>query len=113
MGLTHRRLSLEAVSQPGFLTFGDPVRVRGQSLDVQFSCPIANNVGLEVSNDRATWHFATDVDGADLNGTAFPIAVDDYRVVREQPEWVRLWIWFDNGGPRAFRALVGVHKRTN
>lgn len=113
MGLEHRRLLLEVVSQPGFITFGEPVRTAGQSLDVQFKCPVANNAGLEISNDRATWQFATDADGADIDGTTVALAVDDYREVRERPEWVRLWVWFDNGGPRLFRALIGAHKRTN
>lgn len=113
MGLEYVRLPLEVTSRPGFITNGDPVKIAGLPVDVQFYCPIANLIGLEVSNDRATWHFATDADGADIDGPTVGIVVDDFRTVREQPGWMRLTVWFDNGGPRVFRALVGVHKRTD
>ncbi len=110
MGLIHERLLLGVGSQPGFISNGDPVRIGGHAFDVQFFCPVANVIGLEVSDDRVTWHFATDADGADLDGPTVAIAVDDIRTVRERFEWARLRTWFDNGGPRDFRAILGVHK---
>jgi len=113
VGLLHEILLLEVTSQPGFISNGDPVRIGGHAFDVQFYCPVANVAGLEASNDRVTWHFVTDADGADLDGPTVAIAVDDVRTVRERLEWLRLRTWFDNGGPRLFRALVGVHKLAN
>lgn len=113
MGLEHSRLSLEVVSDRKSRVFGDPFRVAGHAIDVQFYCPVAHRVSLEVSNDRSTWDYATDSDGNDINGPMVPVAVDDYREVRERPEWVRLRVTFDQAGPRIYRALIGTHKRTN
>jgi len=106
-------LLLEIDSQSKAISLGDPIRVAGHALDVQFACPVADIIGLEVSNDRATWHFATDADGADIDGPTIAIAVDDYREVRERPEWIRLRTYYDQQGPRLFRALIGVHKVAN
>lgn len=104
---------MEILSNAGAAVQGDPVRVAGHSLDIQFALPVANLIGLEASNDRATWHPCTDSDGADINGPTAAIGVDDYREVRERPEWVRLICAQDGGGPRAHRALLGVHKLTS
>lgn len=112
MGLTHEVLNMNITSAIGAAVVGDPVKVEGHSLDIQFGCPVADLIGLEVSNDRATWHPATDADGADINGPTAAIAVDDYREVRERPRWVRLIVAADGGGARLFRALLGVHKLT-
>lgn len=113
MGLEHRTILMEVTSAAGNATLGDPVRVAGHLLDIQFALPVADLVGLEGSNDRATWHPMTDADGADINGPTAAIAVDDYRNVREQPEWVRLICAIDGGGARVHRAILGVHKATN
>lgn len=113
MGLTHAVIPAEINSAVGAAVAGHPIRVTGHSVDVQFACPVANLIGLEISNDRATWHVPTDADGADINGPTAAIAVDDYREMRERPEWVRLICAADGGGPRAFRALIGIHKLTS
>lgn len=114
MGLTHRTIPLELASNAGAAVQGDPVRVAGMMLDIQFMLPIADLAGIEGSDDRATWHPLTDADGADINGPTAAIAVDDYRTIREQPEWVRLIIATDAGGAgRVHRAILGVHKPTS
>lgn len=110
MGLLHELIPMTVTSAVGAAVVGDPLRVNGQALDVHFMAPVANLIGLEGSNDRATWHPCTDADGADINGPTAPIAVDDYREVRERPEWVRLICAADAGGARLFRAILGVHK---
>jgi len=105
-------LALEMDSAAADPAFGHPIRVAGHALDIHMFQPAANILGLQASNDRATWHEATDADGADITG-AVGTAVDDYREVRERPEWIRLMTEADAGGPRAFRALIGVHKLTS
>lgn len=114
MGLTHTRIPIFVDSAAGAATQGDPVRVSGQVLDVQFYLPIADLAGLEGSDDRMSWHPLTDADGADINGPTAAIAVDDYRNIREQPEWVRMICATDAGGAgRVHRAIIGVHKATS
>ncbi len=113
MGLEHAVINVEIESLVADPVQGVPVRVNGQALDIHFALPVADLIGVEGSNDRATWHPLTDADGADINGPTAAIAVDDYREVRERPEWIRLICEPDVGGPRAHRALVGVHKITS
>ncbi len=114
MGLSHDRLLVQVASNAGAATVGDPVRVGGHGFDVQFYLPIADLAGLEVSNDRATWHVPADADGADINGPTAAIAVDDVRTVRERVEWVRMICATDAGGAgRLHRAIIGVHKLTS
>lgn len=114
MGLTHELIPIEVMSAVGqAVASSPPLKVAGQALDVHFMTPAANLVGLEISDDRATWHVPTDADGADINGPTAAIAVDDYREVRERAEWLRVTVAADAGGPRAFRAVIGVHKLTS
>lgn len=113
MGLTHETLVIEVTSAVGAAAVGDPLRIGGHEFDIQFYCPIADLVGLECSNDRATWYPATDDDGADVNGPTTAITVDAFRPIREQPEWIRLIVAADAGGARIFRGIVGVHKLTS
>jgi hypothetical protein len=113
MGLTHEVLVVEIESLVADPVVGTPVRVGGHALDIHFMLPVASLIGMEGSNDRTTWHPLTDADGADINGPTAAIAVDDYREVRERPEWIRPICEPDAGGPRVHRALVGVHKITS
>lgn len=113
MGLAHRTLLIEIASAIGqAVASSPPLKTHGQALDVQFAIPVGNLCRIEVSNDRATWHTATDADGADIDGTIAALALDDYREIRERPEWVRLVVNADAGGPRNFQALIGVHQLT-
>ena len=113
MGLAHERLVVEILAVVADPVIGDPIRTGGHALDVHFMLPVVDLVGLEGSNDRATWHPLTDADGADINGPTAAIAVDDYREIRERPEWIRPIVEPDVGGPRIHRMVVGVHKLTS
>lgn len=113
MGLTHDRMLIEVESAIGqAVASSPPLRVGGQACDVQFMIPVGNLTRIEISNDRATWHTATDADGADIDGALAALALDDYREIRERPEWIRMVCDADGGGPRNFRALIGVHRLT-
>lgn len=111
MGLENNRHLIQVLAAVADPTVGDPFRVGGHAFDVQFYLPVADLAGLEVSNDRATWHVPTDADGADINGPTAAIAVDDVRTVRERVEWVRMICEPD--AVRLHRALISVHKLTS
>jgi len=113
MGLSNDILGIEVAAAVADPTVGHPIRIGGHSLDVQFYLPVADLAGVEVSNDRATWHVPTDADGADINGPTAAIAVDDVRTIRERVEWIRMICEPDAGGPRVHRALINVHKLTS
>ena len=80
------------------------IHVGGMSFDVQFHGPAALH-RIEVSADKADADIATGADGAAVTALA---AV--YREVRERPEWARVVILNDAGGPRIFTAELMIHK---
>ncbi len=80
------------------------VHVGQQSFDVQFHGPAALHV-LEVSADKQDADVATDADG-----TAITALAAAYREVRERPNYARVQILTDVGGPRIFAAEILLKK---
>jgi len=104
MALNMRIEPVAITSDAGAAVNSPWIRVGGMSMDVQFHGPAALHV-VEVSADKMDADVATDADGAAITALA---AV--YREIRERPQWARVQILTDAGGPRIFTADLMIHK---
>jgi hypothetical protein len=86
-------------------TFGQTIRVGGQALDAHFRGPGAFHQ-LQISQDGFNWITATDADAAAITA----LNAGTYRIVRERPEFVRLHVLQDAGGPQQFNWTLGILK---
>jgi hypothetical protein len=98
MPLNPVTIPIQVTSNVGAAVNSAWVHVGQQSFDVQFHGPAALHV-VQVSSDKQDADVATDADGAAITAVAAA-----YREVRERPNWARIQILTDAGGPRIFAA---------
>ena len=93
---------------------GDPVRVSGNKLAFQVCAVPAALAQLEGSADAVTWadlHYDNIVGAYTL--TVMNTLGAGYYEVFERPEYVRMVVAADAGGPRDFSAVLLVKKESN
>ncbi len=84
----------------------EPVRIAGQKFSVQTVAPDAF-VAIQISNDGETWVVATNIENTSLGSTDQTYGPEE---VKEQPEWARLTIATDSGGPLLYRCIFHIRK---
>lgn len=107
MGVGHIRRTEIVTSSDSADVSGTPFRIAGQAFDVHMAAP-ADLFQIEVSDDCVDWEIATDIDANSM--TSVGNTAPTYRVIRERPEWVRMTVLTDAGGPRDFPSIIGVFK---
>ena len=95
----------DVTSVNGAAAVSTPVRVAGQLVGFQSVAPSAL-VTIQISDDGQNWVTGTNLENVDL-GTTLQSLTEE---LKERPEWVRVSVATDAGGPQLYRVLFHVKK---